>query len=977
MQGIHLACITGLNGAGKSSLLDAITWGLFGQSRSKSDDDIVNRLAVVKGEAAEVRFTFILEGVTYRVVRRKEAGKTMNLEFQVATDEGKWKSLSEGRLRETQGVIESVLNMNFDTFVNSSFLLQGKADEFTTKTPNKRKEILADLLGVNEWDLYKEAAAEKRKESENRLILIDGRLMDIDSELSEQPEREAALASAMEKLQSVNEQLRLQEQLLDEVRRTDTARKQQEQILKNLADSIQRTQRSLDEVLKTKTKRQQERDTYQMLLDRAEIIMANYGAWQEADALANQWQEKADQYNAIQQKIRPYELEIERERSRLAQRKTELENQRRRVEAMQDESTTLNEELKLHEEQLNPLEERLDDLIKVEQQWQQEKDSLQKLKSKREALALEAGQLRSRSSRVDELRQERSAVNRNLAGARETVTELTSELEALSKRHERLMSALAEIDNVKAEQRRLHEQMKILKQRIGQLHADMGEKCPLCGQPLSEEHRQTVLSELEAQGKADGDRYRQNEIAIKALEDEIADLQDKVQHKDRLQRDERTQQKRVATAEARLAEIERSIDEWETGEANRLREIKTELADESELVTHQKTVSDLAKIVEEKATLEKNRQTLQLKTVELKTRLAQIERAISEWRGIEPAEGLEAELVRVRKQLESGEFALESQAVLKELEAKADVLLYDPVAHQMASKNRSELAEAQLEYQDLQRAQAALKPLNDNLADLDLQIANQQQSLADLNRQLEAAAAQLESLAKGGMELAMVENAVNQLRDEAIAANRHVAIAQQNVSVLKDLDKERKKGSADRAEVTQLIRRYKLLEKAFGREGVQALLIERALPEIEDDANELLQRLTGGQMQVTFETQRRLKTSDRLAETLDIHIADSAGERPYENYSGGEQFRVNFAIRLALSKILTRRAGARLQTLVIDEGFGSQDPAGRQRLIEAINTIQNDFERILVITHIDEMRDAFPVRIEVEKGPAGSIISVN
>src|SRR5690606_7601529 len=110
--------------------------------------------------------------------------------------------------------------------------------------------------------------------------------------------------------------------------------------------------------------------------------------------------------------------------------------------------------------------------------------------------------------------------------------------------------------------------------------------------------------------------------------------------------------------------------------------------------------------------------------------------------------------------------------------------------------------------------------------------------------------------------------------------------------------------------------------------------------EIEERANELLDRLTGGEMRVTFPTQRRLKSRDGLAETLDIQIMDSAGERPYDNYSGGEQFRVNFAIRLALSQLLAKRAGARLQTLVIDEGFGSQDPNGRQRLIEAINIIQ-------------------------------------
>jgi exonuclease SbcC len=61
---------------------------------------------------------------------------------------------------------------------------------------------------------------------------------------------------------------------------------------------------------------------------------------------------------------------------------------------------------------------------------------------------------------------------------------------------------------------------------------------------------------------------------------------------------------------------------------------------------------------------------------------------------------------------------------------------------------------------------------------------------------------------------------------------------------------------------------------------------------------------------------------------------------------------------------------------VIDEGFGTQDGPGRERLVEAINTIQNDFEKIIIITHIDELKDAFPARIEVWKTPEGSRLMV-
>jgi len=129
---------------------------------------------------------------------------------------------------------------------------------------------------------------------------------------------------------------------------------------------------------------------------------------------------------------------------------------------------------------------------------------------------------------------------------------------------------------------------------------------------------------------------------------------------------------------------------------------------------------------------------------------------------------------------------------------------------------------------------------------------------------------------------------------------------------------------------------------------------------------------------VHFRTQRAYKDKKRKdkRETLDIIISDNVGERSYEMYSGGEAFRVNFAIRLALSKMLAGRAGARLQTLVIDEGFGSQDSEGIQRLIEAINLIKDDFAKILVITHLDSLKESFPAQIQVTKTLSGSSIEV-
>jgi exonuclease SbcC len=150
------------------------------------------------------------------------------------------------------------------------------------------------------------------------------------------------------------------------------------------------------------------------------------------------------------------------------------------------------------------------------------------------------------------------------------------------------------------------------------------------------------------------------------------------------------------------------------------------------------------------------------------------------------------------------------------------------------------------------------------------------------------------------------------------------------------------------------------------------MIIETAVPELERSANETLSGLTDNQLHVRIQTQREIKTGD-LREALNIVISDDLGSRAYELYSGGEGFRIDFAIRIALSRLLARRAGARLRSLFIDEGFGTQDARGREQLVAAIRRIQDQFDRILVITHVEEMKDAFPIRIEVEKTPQGSM----
>ncbi len=172
-----IACISGPNGAGKSSLLDAITWALFGQAR-KRDDSLINS----HSDTAEVILTFDYEGNRYRIVRAKTRGKAMILEFQirqgpqVSAEDGAetWKSLTEHTLRDTQAQIENTLRLDYETFINAAFFLQGKADQFTQQRPGDRKRILSSILGLEIWDVYRGARGSSAGRSRQRSITSTG-----------------------------------------------------------------------------------------------------------------------------------------------------------------------------------------------------------------------------------------------------------------------------------------------------------------------------------------------------------------------------------------------------------------------------------------------------------------------------------------------------------------------------------------------------------------------------------------------------------------------------------------------------------------------------------------------------------------------------------------------------------------------------------------------------------------------------------
>ncbi|HVB65889.1 MAG TPA: SMC family ATPase, partial [Nitrolancea sp.] len=327
--------------------------------------------------------------------------------------------------------------------------------------------------------------------------------------------------------------------------------------------------------------------------------------------------------------------------------------------------------------------------------------------------------------------------------------------------------------------------------------------------------------------------------------------------------------------------------------------------------------------------------------------------------------------------LESGQIAATERAELIALDKTLTATPFDETRYRAVQDRIQLLSPVEAEVGKLLVAGAALAADLEQIEMIDTtrrerDISREQKALQDVSL-----SQNIEALGKVREEYDLLAAELNRIERIRAETQEQFGAARQRVEDLLTQAEEREMMAAERQRVAEQKAIYDELVLAFGKRGIQAMIIENVVPELEDEANRILDKMPGNTMHVEFRTQRQTARGEGTIETLDIIIGDEVGHRAYELYSGVEAFRLNFAIRVALSMLLARRAGARLQTLVIDEGFGTQDAHGRDGLIEAIRAIEPDFQMILVITHIAELKEMFPTRIDVVKELDGSRVFVN
>lgn len=222
-------------------------------------------------------------------------------------------------------------------------------------------------------------------------------------------------------------------------------------------------------------------------------------------------------------------------------------------------------------------------------------------------------------------------------------------------------------------------------------------------------------------------------------------------------------------------------------------------------------------------------------------------------------------------------------------------------------------------------------------------------------------------LTEKGSEIKEVEKLIERSREGLGGLQNSIEMHAQIMEKIANLKKQRQ-------HIDEKRRVEKALIQAFSKTGIQALILENSAVEIERIANHLLSRLTDSNVSIQIQTQKQNQDGS-FKEVFDIIITDEYHSSPFPMYSGGEKFRIAFVVRMALSILLSRRAGTRVSAIFYDEAFQDLDEDGIDKMMSVFNLLTQDFRHQLVITHMSQLKNYFNDILVVNKSTEGSFVS--
>jgi len=977
-EGRTLFAITGPTGSGKSSLLDAMTWALYGSVPRVGSS--TRQLISHGASSMQVRFDFSTRDGIYRVVRKAPANTGTRLEKQQG--DGSWRHLAD-RARDVTREVTNLLGMDFTTFTRTVLLPQGEFDAFLKGEQSERRQILTRLLGLGIYDDARKIANDRAKRSRERASTIEAQLEQL--QLAS-PERIAQLEAEHAQIEQRLVKLRTRREALGE--------------LGDVARTARDAERDAGVASEAETAAARAVTEAEQKLTAA--IAALAAAQERCDALSKE--RAALQYDPATHR------ELERQVQQLQQRaaaEAELAATRKRLAESEVAHSTAElartaATAALTEAQARQLTEGTTRNVAIASlalavasaraALEQLGVSAQQTAREQQAAQQEQDSQLARARRLDDLGRRlaaRHAVEQRVTAEAASQREARAQVATTS---EQAASALEQAEATLLAKQREHEQARHA-DTAAALRAELqlGDPCPVCGEPIAALPMAVDASELKDAARA-------------------------VEEAQRLLGEQRVQATEAVTALAAAdARIEAGTRELELAVAS-LAALDAELvevgADRERLTAATEEARTLVTAAEQRSQLTDQAARQHADQVQaLHVQLAKVPDDVT----VEPPTA-ESEPAEDTQTLESAIDAfLAARRAYSTIETEVREISGAATAAAAEQKRLGELAEAERRAvteaerrltelgvppdgeaaDEIRAILTAAEQMAKRDTELDTQISNARLDIASATATRDAAEAERERLtlvastSKAASEVAhtRAEEARSSLATNWVAtidadstpdfeALKRVMIAHQT-----EHDQATAQAGALAAQVTQAKRETTEAERmraevtshtasadlhsALGSELQGNRFIgyvqREAMQLLAADASFLLDHFTNGRYELAAD-ENEFVVVDRL---------NGDEQRSVKTLSGGETFLASLALALALSEHLPQLAGLggaiSLQSLFLDEGFGALDAESLDLAVQGLESLSGGQRMIGVISHVSELAERLPDQIEVVK----------
>ncbi len=950
--------ISGRTGAGKSSILDGVCFALYGSvPRYDGGDRRLRSDHCYLDDPTEVRLEFTVGDARWRVTRAPDYERPAKRGGGMTTEPPRaeleelvgetWVGRA-GKPRDVGQALDGVLGLNAQQFQQVILLAQNRFSRFLLAGNNERQALLRTLFGTRRFEQHKDALEQRRKDAQKRLdagsenarTLLDvaERLID-EHDLAGADERPADLTGRRDAAQHAQQRAEYR------VEQTVTARA--------LADTALTTATAVHEDLAARARRLADlaagRRALAELEDRDPAV--------EADRVRLAHARAAEALRAPLESAERAVAELEGATAQLARARADwtaaggdggaeiaaliekLTGDLARWEA----AAAQERELAAHESDLAAQQAAVSRLVT---QLAQLDEHLARIPEQRAGLEAELSIAQKAAARAGDLRQRRAVLDVQHDAAHEAAT---------------LAGAANAADDAyvvanAAAQEAIAAVTRLLRRRVagyaGELSARLvaGEPCEVCG---SIEHPHPAASSEDA-----------------VTDDDLAVAESL--------RDAATAEERTAGEGARAAR-ERCAEAAARAGGRDAESLRAEIAEiAAELIVADAAIADVERLTRWRADLDEGEATARAEREDVATRLAA-------QKGAEIA--LHTTVERLRRDVvvaRGGHASVAERLAAVTAERDRARALAD------AQTTAAERARAQATATADRDARVAASPFPDAaaataaLADeatrvrLDARVADHAAALTAARARLLELELDAVDEAVSETELAAAADAViaaDTARTAAIAAHRDALNAAERLRDLLVHTDEAYARVAELAEASAVVTR--LADTVAGRApntlkmDLETFVLAAELEEIVHAANLRLAEMSSGRYTLHHSDARQARgaASGLAIEVLDAHTGRL---RSPQSLSGGETFLASLSLALGLAEVVTSRAGGlRLDTLFVDEGFGSLDPETLDLAMRTLDELRAGGRTVGVISHVEAMKEQLPAQLVVEATPEG------